>query len=311
MYSSPICKLKDIILNDFKKIGEKNEILNSSILSKKLSPALLYDDAFLSVKMPYADLYKRSICLQETYLSYIWAFMYSTIIIFDEGLHRAHVMGRPTRFIDYSLPIMRRAGYLFNWASSLKQSYSKWDELLPSPIHYSNDKEESYGTKVNNLFSKGINFILYHEFAHLTLDHVNYVSTDNTISNDTHIELEKEADSYSLDIIIDNDDLEDNKITCGLAIALVHCSNFFLVNHFMGIVQKKHPDLDSRLDYMLNRLRLESEDHTQYIFFMCANLLRIFLVLQEKANPKEGKTFNTGRDALNYYLDFIATHKII
>lgn len=79
----------------------------------------------------------------------------------------------------------------------------------------------------------------------------------------------------------------------------------------MGILQVKHPDLDSRLDYMLHRLILDSDDYTQYIFHMCAILLRIFLVLQGMTNPKEGNTFNTGRDALNYYLDCIATHKII
>ncbi len=307
MKESPIKKLKGNILKDFQEIGSKAELLKSSIAAGKFSPGILYDAACSVVRGPYADLDTNEIYLQETYLSYLWSFIYSTLVIFEEGVHKPLTKGITSKYLDFSPPIISRARELFDWAKSLTITYSEWDNSLPSPCFYNDDKEEFYGLKAKNLFSKGVSYLLFHELSHLILDHKAYKKSK--ASEHSILELEKEADNFAFDILIDCYGDENEKVTNGYAIALTMCSNLFIIKNFNTILQNKHPDPDSRIFNVVTRLDLESDDYTQYIYHLCSTLLRIFLILTGKEDPTKAHLFSTARDSFNYYLDRIAELK--
>ncbi len=273
----------------------------------KFSSVILYDDAPSVTRGPHAELDTNEIYLQEAYLNYLWSFIYSTLVIFEESVHKPLTQGITSMYLDFSPPIISRARELFNWAKSLTIRYSEWDSSLPSPCFYNDDKEEFYGLKANNLFSRGVSFLLFHELAHLTLGHKAY--TKPKTSKHSIREIEKDADNFAFDKLVDCYGDENEKVTNGYAIALTMCSNLFIIKNFNTIIQNNHPDLDSRIFNMVTKLDLESNDYTQYIYHYCSTLLRIFLICTSKENPTKSHVFPTAKDLFNYYLDKIAEHK--
>lgn len=302
MSESPIIRLKGNILKDFENIGLKGHVLENALLSGQFSNGIIYDNTHSSIQTPYAKCEDKSIYLQETFLAYLWSFIYSNLVIFEEGIFKPSQAGTSTGFLDFSMPIMNRARELFDWGIKLRKEYSEWDTRLPNPNNYHDSDEEYYGLKANNLFSNGVSYILFHELAHLTQGHFQYCTN---VSLSDIIELEKEADNFAFDMLINPSDHEDDILNKYLSIATIQCSMLFLSSNFMGIKQKDYPDIDARISNMVYKLSLDSESYRNYVYHRCSAYLRIFLILYNIENPQEAHGFRTPEEAFEYYL-----HKI-
>ena len=138
------------------------------------------------------------VCL--THLELLWAFTYSWVVLYEEEIQRAMIEGRFDGRILLATDLTRRAAALLEWASGLRHAYTPWPEGLPSPMHAASEQERTYALKVNGIFQYATTFLLYHEFGHAQLGHLDAVNQhyDSAESLVTAVQLEREADDFAL-----------------------------------------------------------------------------------------------------------------
>ncbi len=172
---SPITVLLGNIINSFENIDASSIEMNiKAVESGDLAKSISYDNGKRKVRTPCADLKTREIEIQETYLSHLWAFIYSVFVMYEEGIQRPLINNTFDGSLRFETDLLRRAKVLFDWSISLTKKYSDWDESLPNPRRYNSDEEKYYAEKVNSIFQSAVSYLMYHEFAHLTQNHDSY-----------------------------------------------------------------------------------------------------------------------------------------
>jgi len=177
--------------------------------------------------------------VQDTFLSFLWAYCYGIMILTPMG-------GK--ELTDNERTDARK---LLNYAHSLLKYYSEWDkESLPNPELHGKDEKRLIAAS-NWAFLVALNFIIYHEFAHIILGHV----TEGIVTIDRSLEMEEEADSFAVDRLLESDQFDDISYIGAL---LAPCSLTFFSPEFSG--GKDHPDPDDRIRDYLEHLNLD-ENH--------------------------------------------------
>ena len=280
----------------------------SAVESGKISKAVAYDNRHKKIKAPFADIKIREINLQETYLSHLWAFIYSVFVMYEEGIQRPLINNTFDGNLKFESDLLKRAKLLFDWSVSLGTKYSQWDENLPNPKKHNSTEEKFYAEKVNGIFQSAVAFLMYHEFSHLTQGHDSFFLgvkacdlDDSAISE--RIQIENEADAFAFDMLISEQDDEKQRWIKGLSILFVICSAVLIVPSANSIEQKMHPDLDQRMLNFLHRLNLETDEAQFYCWYLCSFAIRFYLLKHDIAeNPK---TYETAQDAFFSYLEVL------
>jgi len=262
---------------------------------------------------PKANLETREIHLQETYLSHLWSFIYSTFVIYEEGIQKPLINDTFDGELKFDTPLLQRAKQLFAWSISLTKNYSNWDESLPNPKSHNYEKEQFYSKKVNGIFQSAASFLMYHEFAHLTQGHDSFFLGINLKElNDEdfaeYIQIENEADQFAFNMLIKQHDSNNQKWVKGLSIILVICSAILIVPTAKGVKQKKHPDIDNRMLNILEKLDLTTEKSQFYMWHLCNFIIRLFFI--KHGITIEPGEFETAQEAFMSHLDNLDEIKI-
>lgn len=120
---------------------------------------------------------------------------------------------------------------------------------MPNPEIYLAEKRD-YIEQTNLYFTEAIRFVLCHEFVHIT-DHIDIV-LNNKLSDIDILKFEIEADEKAIEIIqVGMEHGREFIYECGIILGIL--TMFFLTNNTK---QNKHPDLEDRLIYAINKLNL-------------------------------------------------------
>ena len=305
MSDAPINKLYNNIMKFFETTNPHSKILLKRYVEDgKLNPEIIIEEGRELIKFPFVNLKTNQITIQSTYLSHLWAFIYSVFVIYEEAIQKKLLDKTFTGQIDLDSDLLKRANLLLSWSMSLKTTYSDWDTTLPNPdIDYSEQNSETYYIeKINNLFQSSVSFLLYHEVAHVVNGHKSYYFGFDKLNNYDDIkELEKEADDFAFNTLI-YDDNEKNKIEKGLSIMIVFCSAFMLTPHH-SLSQKKHPDIDQRLLTIINKLNFEKIENEFYIYYLGSYILQMYL--QKEEEPILSGIYDNHKELFYLYLDQI------
>lgn len=283
--------------------------LTASVLKGDVKPGIKWHIEKAPVKSPYADCGSQEIHLQETYLGFVWAMTYSLLIIYEEGVQKRMISGCFSGMIKYDTQLLQRARQLFEWAVSLKDSYSDWDLSLPNPERHNNPTEKWYAEKVNGLFQDIVVYSLFHEYAHLTNEHCaalkNLFGKPLSELKAEEIALwkriETEADIVAFESIIDKaSDSEQYKLHKGVAIVLAHSMMLFILRNPKSVTQIVHPDVDNRIHYSISQLSLQDPSSQDYIWYLGSLCCKFFFDLH--SIPTDLSTTNTTEDLFFRYL---------
>lgn len=286
--TQPISVLKHNLTT---RLVERNEDyiaqLHSSI---KLDKNIIYHIAELPLvdrQCPYID-EKGSINIHETYLSYIWIISYYFFVLHEEFLvipdqEKRGVAKRKNQ----NLELCNEAEELFDYAKSLIIHYSDWDkENYPNPEYFDENTEQGwYILRTNDLFVEVLNFILYHEIAHAELEHIKKIK-ENSLSEEKRKELEIEADTRAIELILSNCRSKDSS---ELSIIIGIASILFFKNKLDG--GKNHPAIDVRLNNAIKLFDPEVESPiwpTLTLFLMVWNK-QFSLGIKENEDYKDYK----------------------
>lgn len=317
MEKSPINVLFGNIINRFENI-QSNTLDDhyKAFQSGYISQEIAYDDLPNKVKTPSSDTKSRQIYLQETYLTYLWSYIYSIFVIHEEGIQKRMINNTWDGIIQYDSPLLISAKDLFLWSISLIDTYSCWDKKLPNPEKHTNEQEKFYAEKVNGIFQDAVTFIMFHEFAHLTLGHdIYYESKENAQKKEEKNynlhELEKDSDNFAFSILVKEDDEYSKQLTSTLAVQFVMTSSFLLEPKKYQTIQHSHPTLDNRLFYFFQNMRLKDEKHDFYIKYISSLGLRMYLEKDKILDINENiGIFDTIEDITNFYLEKLDQFRI-
>jgi Peptidase U49 len=297
----PVKVLKHNIIAEFEKTALNNSICLSGDVEKKLvAPEIICVVDNKPPRGPCFDHEKRVILLHESYLAFLWAYIYSQFVIFEENVRLPRTQGKNPGVIKFDTPLLCRAKSLEQWAMQFSRSYIPWDmDALPNPekLDASDATEKKYIEQANSVFCRAVAFLLLHEYAHAVLKHVPQ-GTDLYL-----LDQEKEADNYALDQIAFISSSEDEKWRSGLSLVMLCSSSLFLINESRNVWQRRHPDLHERVRHAIVQLDLQLERMKDDIYYLASIAVHAFLA--KHGNQVGQLVENTGEELFFTYLGLV------
>jgi hypothetical protein len=297
------------------------QTLRDAVTEGKINPGIKYRITNEYFGFIYADPKTKSIHVHETFLAFLWSFIYSTFVIYEEGVQEvSKIAGNMwDGKIDESRPIVKRAIELFYWSISLPKGFSFWPLHLPNPEVSNNAEEQFYIGKVNGIFLKTATYLTNHEIGHLINKHWEILegikmkksSERSTEEKLIYKEIEADADSYAREILVDSLADDGEKLIDGISIVYAHLASLFAIKHPMYLMDDLHPDLDTRLSHAVEALGLVEDQNKDYIYLIGAIVSQQFLATSENElllinmPLRIESSFGTSQEYFNYLLDFI------
>ncbi len=198
---------------------------------------------------PYTCNITNKICIQETFLAYLWCMSYSINVI------TSSLIDSDTK--DYSSELDMAVKAVV-YARSLIDEYSDWDKenLINPEIYCESDKKNVEIT--NEIFLNALNFILCHEFSHVESGHIEKANREDDLSDNEKIEHEVEADKKAIDLIVSGVTTgNDESVNIGITTAI--CALLYAKD---TVGNKIHPDTDIRLSTAIVQLEVDGDDRT-------------------------------------------------
>ncbi|WP_461453361.1 hypothetical protein [Mucilaginibacter sp.] len=178
------------------------------------------------------------------------------------------------------MPELEETNQLLRWASSLKHSYSDWLPGLSPPA----DKSDLI-IIVNAFFCGAVQFIMYHEVAHLAGNHKEYLELRKLVAKSEHVtvdeatilkQLETEADNYAFECMVSNTN-EEVSVSIGMAILIGQSAQLYLIREAFQLTPQTYPDIDTRLFNIKQKIKSENQEE-QSVFDLIHNVgLTLFL----------------------------------
>lgn len=294
----PVSVLENNIIYEFeRRAAASSYCLNHDVKNGKVAPELnVLIDRHRPLG-PFADLDSREISLYESHLAFLWAFIYSSFVIYEEGVQKPLLEGSFEGKINFEDPLMRRALELQKWAIQFAHSFSEWDRSsLPNPDHvYEN--ERFYVERVNNIFLQAVSFLIFHEYGHLVLNH------DANAGSEWILEQEKDAETFAASFFVDEQSTEKERRVLGVSIVLLYASNIFLPERISGLWQINHPHLHDRIRNGIGFLNLQDDESKFYIYYLATISLQTYLSTKDVHFEK--RELETAEDLFFEYLDRI------
>lgn len=289
----PVYKLRDTFLNWFEEIEpEFIEELKDEIKYCGLKGHIKYMSGNQSIKTVAEITPEKEIVLHENFNQFLWCLLYSSIVIYKEGIEIPNLKGEYKGEIVVKNELITKATEVFYTGMSL---FSEYDENKLSRLPDPNDSNDKYVGEANSIFCSSMTTLLLHEFAHQYFKHIEY----DPISLG---QAEKEE--------IDADDFAHNKMSkkysstpAGTAYKigtlLCFCSLVFFDNSLKGGCT--HPDPDKRVRSIIEKMDLHDDDplwaYITLIFKLWSNYYHVEIDLTHK--------FTTNKDQFYLCLDKI------
>jgi hypothetical protein len=259
---------------------------------------------------PKANLDTKEVEFHEPYLSYLWCISYTMIDLLEIIDIQLRSGKEKVNFKDN--PDADELSKLLNWAFSLKEEYSCWPQNMISP-----EIQTPKVIQANKLFAETLRYIFFHEVAHLA-NHSDYIEIIKKIKQigyeptDTELDLlkqlEQEADNYSFDCLILNNDSEAAKYSIVLSAITAHLSDFFSLNN-SDTRGYRHQDIDVRLFNLIGRFELNQECHDIYIKQMVSVGIQLFMHFKNINYELEENNFQTFEELISELFGIIDKEK--
>jgi hypothetical protein len=235
----PIRVFFNIIKTDFIGIQESlSSFQNNNVEKVKLD----YLTENIKVIGPSTDGHK--ITLHDTFLSFLWAYIYSILVTTPMG-------GK-----EISDEENLEARELRKYAISLMTDFTVWDkDKTPNPEKVGKDEKKLVGV-ANAVFLNSVRFILLHEFAHVFLGHTSAPIALKTPENLNKMEID--ADKVAIEWAIQTFAKDDDDFTGKLSLIAALNSLSFSPNKFSDLIT--HPAPEDRIRTCLERLKIEKDD---------------------------------------------------
>jgi hypothetical protein len=305
---NPIRSLRHNIPNNFETSIEGNQdVLRGYVEAGLMQSGILVDLEESVIKFPFADFNNRTINLHEPFLSYLWGISFSLIHWTDE-YYQEIVNGNHDGRFRFNNQIRRISRDMFLWAVSLRNEYSNWPSQLPTPTINENADIHNRSLEANQYFLDALNFILYHELAHLVNNHENYFDVIQKNINDLTeveraliIQLENEADAFSLQMMFNGLQNDNERKRVGLSVVLSGLSMLMAQRHPLGFIQSKHLDIDNRLMNMIQSIQFDDEGYRDYLYILATYGIQLFFYTFNFY--REVERYETPRQMFHSYLD--------
>jgi len=276
-YDSPIKPLYDSIIEAFE---DSNEPTRSRIKDAGkhglINSAIFIDPSSNPISTPRAHSSKE-IQLQDTYLSYLWAYCYSMIgiqeVTFDyykpeDGIALLEASER-----------LKQLQLTLDWGSCLNDLWRIWPDFIPQPT-----SESDQVKLTNELFLHTIRYLMYHEAAHLILHSNSFdlaagIKSGALASNEDlrrFTMMEIQADEFAYNSLFGASDNEALKYMKTLGAIIAHLSSFLLLRS-SNTRSRLHPDMDKRLRSVMLKANVNTEPFVTYLHFTIIVGLQVFL----------------------------------
>ena len=245
---------------------------------------------------PFVVLESKMVHLQESYLAYLWAMIYSSFVIYEHGVQEPMMKGAFDGTCKYNSQELIRGKQLGDWAKRFAFEYGPWDDqLLPNPRRHVDVVEQKLAGKANAIFLRAVTYLIAHEFGHLSGRH-------NVETSDIErIEQEKEADNFALAFLVDGEASESEKQISGAALVMLTCSNLFLTVEFPQVWKRRHPHTHDRIRNAISGLNLTSQKSKDYLYYLATIGLKQFLDSKQLASTAPFE--DTPEDLFHWYLN--------
>ncbi|MDR1830920.1 MAG: hypothetical protein LBQ76_09145 [Candidatus Fibromonas sp.] len=320
---SPIRALEHNITFHFEQKNKSfcNRVLEE-IKNGNIEPHFNYEIGSKIIQSPFVICKEKTIQIQERFLEFMWAFIYSHWVKFEEGQMKYELNIKYGEKNEIDMTVIKRASLLRYWAFSLLNELTDWDIQLPNPnpkaYAYMSEKEKIYAEKVNTIFLDAIGILLWHEASHIINCHceemikIKEKTNDKTTEQDKNFILvcEKEADNQALEILMNEETDQPQRMLKGVSILMAFISPLFLVKGPEKINQVYHPDLDVRLGNVLEFVGITDQVCEYYLYrFGCIILDEYFVMnstlFQNLKIYKPNTLVETAKDLFYEYLDRI------
>ncbi len=234
--SQPIRVFAQYFSNIF--INIYNEIVSEYPHCREVTCSFNTDD--VKAESPFV-IFSR-ITIPYSFLSFLWCSAYHFINSIPHdgvGIHYQSIIA------------------LRKYSVSMLHDFTEWNKNeLPNPEYYQRDIHENVG-KANFVFIIAVNYVFYHEFAHVALKH------QASESSERSKEMENEADMFAISRIENlinsggTTDDDESKIFERLGLLTAFASLTMTSPSMKGF---DHPDPDSRLLKCIEFLSIDEED---------------------------------------------------
>lgn len=245
-----------------------------------------------------------TIHMHVPHLEMVWAVTYGWFVLFEEGVQRPSIAGTFDGRILLNDDLTQRAAQVLNWAAGLRANYSSWPAGLPSPQSFATESERKYVSATNNVFQQAMTFLFFHEFAHASQRHFDFLGAESAPADDiSRIQLEREADDFAFRAMISTVADEETRALKAWPILAAALSSLYLVDGPAGVFQQRHPHLHHRVVELLSRLDFSVGGKARdYYHYLCAT---VFLVVSNGSAARgfEPEILDTADDALVAELD--------
>jgi hypothetical protein len=294
--------------NDFFRDQITEKVNNTDIM-----PFIDYKTDRENILPPCADCIQKAIRVQEHFLDFLWAFIYSSFVQIENN------MKEQLGDVGIGETIVKRAQLLMAWALSLLKNITNWDIQLPHPRKDDvADEEGYYEKKVNGLFVDTLCVLLWHEAYHIINGHCKekLKETDREKDNLFSQDCEREADINAMEILIDGELDQEKRMRKGIPILFAFITPLFLIKNAEALNQDTHLDLDVRLGNMINLLNITDQKQAYYLYAFGNVLLEKYynmnsVLFQNYNIHKPNIAGKTPNDIFDEYLDKIRQLKEI
>ncbi len=224
-----------------------------------LEEAIKFSNKDFKNQTPFVG-HDKKIVLHETFLSFLWIYCFSIMVVYDEGIQKPlqNKTFNPTNPLP---PIANEALQLFDYGLSLIDIFTPWDKNLPNPEEY-DDSKAFYIERANSVFLYALNFILCHELGHVILGHIDDSIQAHkkglNIPFNKKKQYEYAADKYAIDLLLIGRENPIFKKIIEFGLIAGFTSLIFLSSE---LTNKNHPDSDERIKIALESLNLNEEDN--------------------------------------------------
>lgn len=299
--SKVVFELDEIIKNPllFNSVYVQNrvkEMIEQDLLSNTIDVGMTYKNTKGSFKTPFVDVNTKSFTLNDLYLDFLWIFIYSSIVAYEEIiLSEGHSVGG----FSFDENIYNRAMRNISLLKELRNGSAQWPVGCPSP------KEKKCNTLfeidrvdvANQVFKYSLNIILHHELAHCMFNHKDFRG-----SKYLYIEVEKEADNWALEETWDDIFLTDQIKRVQYLFATIFSFTSFLMAcvNPKDLSQDVHLDIDARLQHVKDFISSKMDDMKEWEYFYG---LLSFIIRTYVTNVLQPPKPMYAEDLANFYIN--------
>lgn len=306
----PIETLYDRLINTFENTSEISQARLSSYSDTQLSRYVKIETG--AFRTPYSDHSTKEIVLNRRFLCLMWCITYVLIEITQNKSRTAIKITETYLVMDKEDSEVLQLDYLFDWAYSLKTegSSGNWPDALPSPINTNNKARVT-----NVIFIDAINYIMFHEVAHIVNGHWNnYKDIDSKFKNgdilnddekSSCVQMEQEADMFAYDCLVGSQNDEVIRYHKHLGIIIAGLSSLFAIKKGAKLFSLTHPSVHVRLFNSLQHT-LFDEEYEFHLNRVMNVGISMFCKLQRI--EFEDKQFRTFEELLNYFFELLESN---